>query len=59
MIYYLNCILIFLALVFLSILCSCTCNISMAHTDGPASDVIDDNQTTAPQLSTPVNYRLL
>lgn len=30
---------------------SCTFNISMAHTEGSASDVIDDTQSNTPDVS--------
>ena len=30
---------------------SCTYNISMAHTEGSASDVIDDTQSNTPNVS--------
>jgi len=32
-------------------LTSCTYNISMAHTEGTASDVIDDTQSNTPDVS--------
>lgn len=33
------------------ILTSCTYNISMAHTEGTATDVIDDTQSNEPNVS--------
>lgn len=40
------------------ILPSCSFNVSMAHTEGKANDVIDDNATNtpniAPTVSTPI-----
>ncbi len=33
----------------------CTYNISMAHTEGTASDVIDDTQSNAPDVSPTVS----
>jgi hypothetical protein len=33
------------------LLTSCTYNVSMAHTEGTASDVIDDNQSNEPNVS--------
>lgn len=40
-------------------LCSCTYNISMAHTEGAASDVIDDTQSNtaniSPNLTIPIS----
>lgn len=40
----------------LSILSSCTYNISMAHTSGMASDVIDDTQSPQNTLSPVVKF---
>ena len=46
---------IFLGLIFLffilSILESCTVNMSMAHTSGTAEDVIDDTASNTPNVS--------
>ena len=39
------------ALISLLLLTSCTYNISMVHTEGSASDVIDDTQSAAPNIS--------
>jgi hypothetical protein len=38
---------------FVCMLClgSCTYNVSMAHTEGTATDVIDDNLTNTPDIS--------
>ncbi len=38
---------------FVCMLClgSCTYNVSMAHTEGSATDVIDDNLTNTPDIS--------
>ncbi len=33
------------------LLISCTLNVSMAHTQGMATDTIDDNQSTDPTVS--------
>lgn len=32
-------------------ICACTYNISMAHTQGTADDVIDDNASNTPNVS--------
>ncbi len=32
-------------------LCSCTFNVSMAHTSGTATDVIDDTASNTPNVS--------
>ena len=46
----------FFICVFLSIMFSgCTYNISMAHTEGTASDVIDDTQSNQPVVSPTVS----
>lgn len=37
------------------ILSSCTFNVSMAHTEGTATDVIDDTQSTTPTVDTHVS----
>ena len=36
---------------FLLLMTACTYNISMAHTEGAASDVIDDTATNTPDVS--------
>lgn len=36
---------------FLLLLSSCTCTISMVHTEGTASDVIDETSTASPDVS--------
>lgn len=38
---------------FICMMClgSCTYNVSMAHTEGSATDVIDDNLTNTPDIS--------
>lgn len=49
-------------LIFLSICClfsACTYNISMAHTQGHADDVIDDNATNTPSTSVSVPVSLV
>ena len=43
------------AIVLIIMLSSCTYTISMAHTEGTASDVIDDTATTSPNTSVPVS----
>ena len=49
--------LLALGLLTLVTMCGCTYNISMAHTEGTASDVIDDTQaptnTVSPNLQIP------
>jgi hypothetical protein len=47
----LNGFLIFCGILFVLSLFSCTYNVSMAHTSGQASDVIDDNQTPTATVS--------
>lgn len=37
---------------------SCTVNVSMAHTEGTASDVIDDTATTSPDISPTIDLPL-
>lgn len=34
-----------------SFLTSCSYNVSMAHTEGTATDIIDDNMTNQPDVS--------
>lgn len=48
----------FFVFIFLFFLNSCTYNISMAHTEGTAQDVIDDNATNTPNVSPVVNIPL-
>jgi len=33
-------------------LCSCTVNVSQVHTDGTATDIIDTDQRTDPEIKT-------
>lgn len=40
-----------LGAIFMLFITGCTYNISMAHTEGVAEDVIDDNQTAEPDIS--------
>lgn len=44
-------LVIFLCMIFKS----CTYNVSMAHTEGKAVDVIDETSSTTPTISTQVN----
>lgn len=45
--------------VMLSVVCtSCTYNISMAHTEGSATDVIDDTATNTPDVKPTVTIPL-
>ncbi len=37
------------------VLSSCTYNISMAHTEGTATDVIDDTQSNTPDVAPVLN----
>lgn len=37
---------------------SCTYNVSMAHTEGVAEDVIDDTASNSPNISPPINLPL-
>lgn len=41
----------FFLLMTIAVLSSCTYNVSMAHTEGQAEDVIDDNLTNEPDVS--------
>lgn len=45
----------FLLISLMFLMTSCTYNISMAHTEGSASDVIDDTQTNSPDVSPTVS----
>lgn len=36
------------------LLASCTYNVSMAHTEGTATDTIEDSQTTSPNVKADV-----
>jgi hypothetical protein len=47
--------LIFALLTFLTFTCACTYNVSMAHTEGTADDVIDDTASNTPNVSPTVN----
>lgn len=47
-----------LAFILLCFTTSCTFNVSMAHTEGAASDVIDDTATNTPNVSPTVNIPL-
>lgn len=42
----------------LFLLSSCTFNVSMAHTEGMAEDVIDDTATNSPNISPKVTVPL-
>lgn len=47
--------------ILLSLMCllsSCTYNVSMAHTEGVADDVIDDTATNTPDISPTVTIPL-
>ena len=35
----------------LSLLCACTYNVSMVHTEGQASDVIDETSANTPNIA--------
>lgn len=52
--------LIMKSLMILMVTCmsSCTYNISMAHTEGTADDVIDDTATNTPNLSPTITIPL-
>jgi hypothetical protein len=44
---------------FLALLCAgCTYSISLVHTEGQASDIIDENQTANPNISPNLNIPL-
>jgi hypothetical protein len=47
-----------LFLLLVSLLSSCTCSITMVHTEGQASDVVDEQQTpsttVSPNLTVPI-----
>ncbi len=49
----------YIVISFLSLLCSCTYSINMIHTEGSASDVLDEQQTpsttVSPNVNIPVN----
>lgn len=48
-----------LALILMTIsLCSCTYNVSMAHTEGTATDTIDDTASNTPNVSPNVTVPL-
>jgi len=40
---------------FFLVLTGCTYAINMVHVEGPASDLIDENQTASPDISPTVN----
>ena len=42
-------------LVILAWICSCTYTITMAHTSGSATDLIDENQSASPKISTEIS----
>ncbi len=46
---------IFMASTTMILFTGCTYNISMAHTEGQANDVIDDTQSNQPNVSPDVN----
>lgn len=48
--------LVAMGILFLLSLCSCTYNISMAHTEGTASDVIDDTPSAQATLTPVLTY---
>lgn len=41
----------FISCFMIAFICSCTYNVSMAHTEGTAEDVIDDTASNSPTLS--------
>ena len=41
--------------VFLGMLCSCTYSINMVHTQGQASDVVDETQSNEPDVKADVS----
>jgi len=49
-----NCIL----LAFIALMASCTYNVSMAHTQGTATDTIQDTQTETPTVSPQISIPL-
>lgn len=42
---------IILSVFFLAILSACTYSITMVHTEGSASDVVDETQTSTPEVN--------
>jgi hypothetical protein len=42
-------------LILLAIACSCTYTITMAHTSGTATDLIDETQSVTPKVSTQIS----
>lgn len=52
--YYIALMIMTILIVVAAVLNGCTYNISMAHTEGSANDVIDDNQSAKPQVSVSV-----
>lgn len=41
--------------IFLGLLCSCTYSINMVHTQGQASDVVDETQSADPDIKADVS----
>ena len=41
--------------VFIGLLCSCTYSINMVHTQGTASDVVDETQSAEPDIKADVS----
>lgn len=55
----LNCIIIFLLTLLTGFyLCSCTYSINMVHTEGQASDVVDEQQEPKADISPNINIPL-
>lgn len=48
----------YLLLIVMSVLSSCTYNVSMAHTSGSAEDVIDDTASNTPNVAPTVTVPL-
>jgi len=44
-------------LIVLTIFWGCTYSINMIHSEGTATDLIDENQTAEPDISVPVDLR--
>ena len=45
------CLSIFIVCILGYILCSCTYSINMVHTEGTASDVVDEDQAASPNVA--------
>lgn len=46
---------LFVLIALISIMASCTYSINMIHTQGTASDVVDENQTPTADISAPIS----